>query len=65
MSTPRFQSGQRVLTNDLTWGTIARLNSHGWHDVVLDEGGQRQYDDSRMCDVATALRNFGKTDPKA
>jgi hypothetical protein len=60
----RFESGQRVLTNDLTWGTIVRLNSNGWHDVVLDEGGQREYDDSRMADVAQAELVWNMRDPR-
>ncbi|WP_297775410.1 hypothetical protein [Mycobacterium sp.] len=59
MTGDHFNAGDRVLTADMTTGTIVRINAHGWHDVILDTGQHRQYDASRLAGAADALRVWG------
>jgi hypothetical protein len=56
MTGDRFNAGERVLTADMTTGTIVRINAHGWHDIILDDGRAIQLDASRLAGAADAQR---------
>ena len=56
------QLGDRVVTNNLEWGTIESHDSGcpGWFIVRLDNGGQELQDGPRM----SKFHPFGDPDPR-
>lgn len=60
-TTSKYTEGQRVVTNDLEWGTISFVcETSGWYDVRLDKGGMASMNDERL----TTRHPFGDKDPK-
>ena len=66
MAMKTYLVGDRVLTNDIEWGTIIREDypETGWFLVRLDSGRESLADASRMLSANAAERIWGHRDPQ-